>query len=235
MFKTFLQTYEAFKTSGAENPLFETLHLLDILSNGALRELDRAFQDQASIELSDIVQKRKQGVPIEYSLGRATFMGLDFYCSPEALIPRAETELLVGTVLDIIQRIQLTTSPLTIVDIGTGSGNIAISLAKHTQNTFVLASDISSEALWVAQQNVIKHNVQGRVTLLSGDLFAPLSNLGIEESVDIVVCNPPYIPTNSLAKLAPGIIEHEPLVALDAGAYGIDIFRRLVYEGLLYL
>jgi release factor glutamine methyltransferase len=98
-----------------------------------------------------------------------------------------------------------------------------------------LASDISAEAIALAQTNVDKFALPDRVSLFCGDLFAPVQNLGYEGKVSIVICNPPYIPTGSLDKLAPEIIDHEPVVALDAGQYGINIYRRLVTDALLFL
>ncbi|MFQ5434621.1 MAG: N5-glutamine methyltransferase family protein, partial [Anaerolineae bacterium] len=116
----------------------------------------------------------------------------------------------------------------TIVDMGTGSGNIAVSLAVHLPQARVLACDVSETAVALTQYHAEKHAVADRVQVLCGDMFTPLADEGIAGQVDIVVCNPPYIPTGSLANLATEIIEHEPVVALDAGAYGIDIFRRLI-------
>jgi release factor glutamine methyltransferase len=118
--------------------------------------------------------------------------------------------------------------PATVIDMGTGGGNIAVALAMNADGVSVLASDVSAAAIEVARKNIEKYSLQMRVTLFCGDLFEPLRGLGHEGAVDLVVCNPPYIPTASLEKLSPEITEHEPIAALDAGAFGIDVFKRLI-------
>ncbi len=236
MFEFILQLHEAFSQAGLDDPLQETLNLCDILSGGALRALDgRSPQSLTAqnVSLDEIIAKRQQGVPLEYILQQTVFMGRPFTCTPAALIPRAETELLVRTVLK--HAASLETESLTIVDVGTGSGNIAVSLALELPHSRVFAMDISPEAVAQAQKHVEQYQLQDRVTVSCGDLFAPLAGLELEQKVDIVVCNPPYIPSGSLDKMAAEIIEHEPLVALDAGPYGINIFRRLVQDALTFL
>lgn len=236
MFEFIYQLHDAFAQTGLPDPWQETLHLCDILSGGALRGLDgRSLHTLTpqTLSLDDIVAQRQQGVPLEYILGQTVFMGRPFTCTPATLIPRAETELLVKTVLN--HAAGLATDTLTIVDVGTGSGNIAVSLALALPHSRVFALDISPEAVAQAQQHVTTYQLQDRVSVRCGDLFAPVSEDGLAEAVDIVVCNPPYIPSGSLSKMAEEIVAHEPLVALDAGPYGINIFRRLVSDALTYL
>jgi release factor glutamine methyltransferase len=170
---------------------------------------------------------------LEYILQQTVFMGRPFTCTPDTLIPRAETELLVRTVLQ--HAAQLDTKSLTIVDVGTGSGNIAVSLALELPHSRIFALDISPEAAAQAQRHVEQYKLQDRVSVHCGDLFAPLDSMGMANQVDIVVCNPPYIPTGSLSKMAAEIVEHEPLVALDAGPYGINVFRGLVQDAPHFL
>ena len=184
-----------------------------------------------TLDLTYLAQQRQAGTPLEYILGQAVFMGQAFICTSDTLIPRQETELLANVALNMVQQIQETTPALTIADIGTGCGNLALTLAAHTQNVHVLASDISETAVAIAQQNRDHMQLQERVTLFCGDMFAPLV-AAAHEQLDMVVCNPPYIPTSSLDKLAPEIIDHEPVVALDAGAYGLNIFRKLIADAL---
>lgn len=236
MFEFIYELHDAFAQAGFAEPLRETLHLCDILSNGALRGLDgRSLPDitQQNLNLETIISQRQQGVPLEYILQQTVFMGRPFTCTPDTLIPRAETELLVRTVLN--HAAHLESKSLTIVDVGTGSGNIAISLALDLPQSRVFAMDISPEAVARAQANVTQYNLQDRLSVRCGDLFAPLANEGLENKVDVVVCNPPYIPSGSLSKMSAEIVAHEPLVALDAGPYGINIFRRLVQDALCFL
>ncbi len=235
MYDSFFTAYQAFRKAKVEDPLLETLHLMDLLSNGAIRGLDCLYLERADVDLSHIVRERQGGKPLEYTLGRSTFMGLSLHSSPAALIPRCETELLADTVLDEILRREDACLPVTLIDVGTGSGNIAVSLAAYSRYARVLATDISEEAIDLATRNVSKFGLEERITLFCGDLLQPLQGLGYEGRIDAVVCNPPYIPTLSLSRLDPAITEHEPVVALDAGAYGVDFFRRLVGDALPFL
>ena len=230
MFDFIFQLQEAFTQAGLSDPLKETLHLCDILSNGALRALNS--EAHSDLNLEQLIQQRQAGVPLEYILQRTVFMGRPFTCSPDALIPRAETELLVQTVLNEIGTLS---DPLTIVDVGTGSGNISVSLALTLPQSKVFALDISPAAVRLAQRHVNQYQLQDRVTVFCGDLFAPLADMGVDNRVDVVVCNPPYIPSGSLEKMSSEIVAHEPLVALDAGPYGINIFRRLVQDATFFL
>jgi release factor glutamine methyltransferase len=235
MYDCFLTAYHAFQAAEVEDPLLETLHLMDLLSNGAFRRLDWRFLSRAKVNLGEVVQERRTGKPLEYTLGRSTFMGLTLYSSPAALIPRKETELLVEVVLDKIHAREKLARPVRVIDVGTGSGNIAVSLAVYSQHTEVLAIDISEEAIELAAKNVYRFGLHDRISLFCGDLFQPMAGKGYENQIDAVVCNPPYIPTMSLDKLSRDILDHEPRVALDAGAYGIDLLRRLVCEAVPYL
>ncbi len=231
MFEGFQHAFHAFQQAKVENPLLETLRLFDVLSTGAIRKAD--VNGLAQADLSSLVAKRKEGIPLEHILGKAVFMGLQLDCAPGALIPREETELLARTTLDLIQARQTaesdaTESRLTVLDMGAGSGNIAVALAMHAPNINVLASDVSLDAIAIARRQVSKFYLEDRVTLFRGDLYEPLLAAGWQGRVDIVACNPPYLPTSTLAKLAKEIANHEPRVALDAGPYGINIFRRLI-------
>jgi len=235
MFNNFQRVYEIFKAHDLNNPLLETLRLVDLLSGGTLREMDLALFKPHNLDLSYVAGKRKEEMPLEYILGQATFMGLTLYCSPDTLIPREETELLVKVALRFIEKRQEIKDTLTIIDMGTGCGNIAISLARNTQNTQILASDISASAIDIARKNVEKFNLERRISLFCGDLFSPFRGMGYEEKIDMVVCNPPYIPTGTLKKLSNEIIDHEPIVALDAGPYGIDFYRKLITNAISFL
>ncbi len=235
MYSKLKKIYRLFKEHGFDDPLEETLHLADIIARGKLRASGSDFFEKEGLEPEKIVTMRKEGRPLEYILGRAPFMGEVFICAPGALIPREETELLARTCIDIVAGMQAEMKDITIAEIGTGCGNIAVALALNTENTQVFASDISGEALELAARNVERFGVGDRVRLFEGDLFAAFDGEGLEGKVDLVVCNPPYIPTGSLEKLGPGIIDHEPVAALDAGAYGIDIFTRLISESPAFL
>lgn len=235
MFEGFYNIRDAYEKAGIKDPLEETLKLLDVVSNGAVGKMDEAFPLKTGAEIEDFIAVRLKGIPLEYALGYGTFMGMQLLCSPAALIPRQETELLAKTAIHLFGQMDNSGAPSVIVDMGTGSGNIAVSIAANTKNPHVLACDVSPEAIELARANVNRHNLQSRVSLFTGDLFAPLAAAGYQGGTNMVVCNPPYIPTASLAKMGRGIIDHEPVAAFDAGAYGIDIFRGLISQAPIFL
>lgn len=235
MFDNFVKVYEEFKQCKVKDPFIETLRLFDIVTKRALSKMKLSVPGQESIDVSRLAKEREKGTPLEYIIGMAPFMDQMFYCSPNTLIPREETELLAKVALKFLKKKQETEKELIIIDMGTGCGNIAVSLALNSENTIILASDLKTETITVAQKNVEQFNLQKRVFLFNGDLFNPLKDLDYENRVDMVVCNPPYIPTASLEKMASEIIDHEPTEAFDAGYFGIDIFRRLINEAPLFL
>jgi len=171
--------------------------------------------------------------PVAYLVGQKEFYGLDFYVDRRVLIPRPETELLVELVLTearrLMQHSALSTqhSALTLADIGTGSGAIAVALAVQLPAATLYATDLSAEALAVAARNVERHGLGGRVRLLHGDLLAPLL-----EPADIIVSNPPY---TVLAEVEANVRAHEPWLALEGGPDGAAIYRRLLATISAYL
>ncbi|MBN2070841.1 MAG: peptide chain release factor N(5)-glutamine methyltransferase [Candidatus Krumholzibacteriota bacterium] len=235
MYSWLIKIYQRLRDEGFEDPVREIIRIADIASGGKLADASPGFLEKSGVTIDQLVEMRKEGKPIEYILGEAPFMGVNFHCAPGALIPRAETEMLTKRCLALIGEMQIEKPEIIVVEIGTGSGNIAVSLALHTSNAKILASDISREAVDVAARNVERFGVGEKVKLFCGNLFDPIDREGVEGKVDLVVCNPPYIPTSSLEKLDSSITGFEPVVALDAGAYGIDIFRRLLAESPVYL
>jgi release factor glutamine methyltransferase len=235
MFTKHIESCQVIEQSGIENPLFEALRFFDLQSGGALRRAELPETILQNDIFADYLIKRKKGVPWEYIMEKAHFMGRTFFCTTDTLIPTDDTEGLVEAVLPAVRAKEAAASDLTLIEIGTGCGNIAISIALGSAHIKILASDISPAAVVVATRNVERFRVQNRVSLASGDLFSPFAGKRLEGAVDFIVCNPPYIPTASLAKLSREIIDHEPRVALDGGPYGIDIFRRLLADSLTML
>jgi release factor glutamine methyltransferase len=234
MYKHFMQSYDLFKESGTADPLLETLRLFDLISGGRVKQILSGCENNIK-DVAGIAGERKKGTPIEYILGTATFNGRSFYCTKDTLIPTEETILLVLTARDFInKRLQSGLGHQTVMEIGTGCCNIALSLAwLCNHGVKILASDVSEPAIEIAQKNVDKFNAHDKVSLYCGDLFEPFTEY--HGKTDMVICNPPYIPTTSLKKLPSEIIDHEPLVALDGGHYGINFFRRLINEAVQVL
>lgn len=179
-------------------------------------------------DLRGLLARRAGGEPLAYITGHREFMGLDFAVSPEVLIPRPETELLVEKALEILkERRRPGGGGQVAVDVGTGSGAIAVSLAALLEGLKVYATDISPEALEVAGKNAARHGVRDRVDLLPGDLLAPLLDIpGLR--ADLVAANLPYVPAPEIDGLMAEVRDHEPRGALDGGPDGLDHYRRLV-------
>lgn len=235
MFDALLQLWRTLEQSGIEDPALETLRLLNVLSAGALGKIDLSLLEQQGLDPLSLAEARRTGAPWEYVLRRAPFMGALFHCCPDTLIPTPETELLVRVALGYIEEECRSGDHLTAIDMGTGCGNVAVSLAMNAPGVRVLASDISPGAIETARRNVELFGLQDRVSLFCGDLFAPFRGLGVAGQIDLVVCNPPYLPTAALSRLPPEVIDHEPLVALDAGPYGLGVFSRLIAGALTFL
>ena len=164
-----------------------------------------------------LVRRRAVDYPLPYLTGRLEFYGLEFEVTPEVLIPRPETETLV--------ELALARRPRSAVDVGTGSGCIAVSLAVHLPEATIYATEISPVALAVARRNAERHGVAERVRLLAGDLLSPCPG-----PVDLIVSNPPYVSTGEWASLPASVRDYEPSLALDGGPDGLDVVRRLLAQ-----
>lgn len=175
----------------------------------------------------DLVKKRGDHVPVAYLVGKAWFYSLEFTVTPDVLIPRPDTETLVE---NIIMRVRQTPGWETanILDLCTGSGCIAITLAKHLPNAHIVASDISEKALAVAAENAKMLGVADRIQFLHGDLFAPVLALAPPLRFHVVASNPPYIAADAMTGLAPQVRDHEPRLALDGGPDGLEIVRKII-------
>jgi len=169
-----------------------------------------------------LVRRRELGEPIAYITGSVGFYGRTFSVDPRVLVPRPETEHLIEAVMDDLKARKKTNG--TLVDVGTGSGAIAITLACEFPELDVYATDISAEALEVARRNAARNNVFQHVTFLRGDLLAPIIRFG---RVDAIVANLPYIPAGAIPA-APNPVGFEPRVALDGGDDGLVLYRRLL-------
>jgi release factor glutamine methyltransferase len=231
-------TAEYLKGHGAESPRLDA----EVLLAHALRcqrielytTFDDAPADEARTQFRELVRRRAEGTPVAYLTGSREFYSLRFRVTPDVLIPRPETELLVVAVFDLAKAAarglgtSVPSEPgsnLSIADVGTGSGIIAVCLAKHLPGCRVTAGDVSPAALSVAAENARTHGVADRIEFVQSDLFAAVPN---GRQFDFIVSNPPYVAEGEMERLAPDVRKFEPRTALLAGPRGTEVIERLI-------
>ena len=188
-------------------------------------QFDKPVDKQQLDRLHDLVERAGQNEPIAYLVGRTEFYSLEINITPDCMVPRPETELLVERAIEFLRT---RTSTQFVCDLCTGSGCIAVAIAKNFPDARIIATDICDSALAVAAGNIEKHQLKDRITLLCGDLFDPIiSGLDVNE-FDLIVCNPPYVSTAEYEKLDRNVKDYEPKIALFAGVDGLDIYRRII-------
>lgn len=199
-------------------------HIINQPRTWVMAHLEHDVTEEEQDQIDHALKKLEAGEPLPYVLGKWDFFGLDFDITKNVLIPRPETELLVEKA---IAWLKASPERRTVADIGTGSGAIAISIARHIPDSHILATDISPAALEVARRNAIKLNVTDQINFIVCDLLpnhkSPISNHQLP--LDLICANLPYIPTATLQQLP--IYGREPTLALDGGADGLDLYRRL--------
>jgi len=215
------------------------LHLLGKQRAWLIAHQDDEFGGCTAIRYAALLDRRAKGEPIQYITGECEFYGLPFRVTPDVLIPRPETEHLVENAFSLAAQLgapskppvlrfgwetENSDPPLRILDIGTGSGAIAVALAHGLPGANITATDISAHALALAAENAARNAVAGRIRFLQGDLLAPV----IREQFDLIVSNPPYVPTIDRESLSVEVRDYEPSIALFAGSDGLDIDRRLI-------
>jgi release factor glutamine methyltransferase len=192
-------------------------------------EYDRVLSEHDLAAYRGLVQRAANQEPIAYLTGRAHFFNLEFDVTPDVLIPRPDTETLVENVLQTVRHQSGLESPR-ILDLCTGSGCIAAAIAHHLKSATLVATDISPAAVAIARQNVQKLALTDRVTVAEGDLFEPISGLIDPRPFQIIVANPPYIPTNQIETLDRSVRDYEPIAALDGGLDGLSFHRRILTD-----
>ncbi|HHD15183.1 MAG TPA: peptide chain release factor N(5)-glutamine methyltransferase [Euryarchaeota archaeon] len=207
-------------------------HILDLFE-----ALETVKGEPPEVErlILDLKRAASGNIRPERVLGCALFFGHALECPLETLIPTNDTEEMVRRSIELLSRRSRGSAPLNVLDLGTGCGNIGLSIASSVKDVILHATDIVTEALDVTRRNAERLGVSERVFLHHGDLFEPLEGKGLEGSFDMIICNPPYIPTNSIYRLPDIVKRNQPREALDAGPYGIDIIRRLVKEAPVWL
>lgn len=215
------------KSHGSESPRLDAEILL-AHARGCPRiqlytNYDDPLTDTQRATMRDLVKRRAAAEPVAYLVGHREFFGLDFRVAKDVLIPRPDTETLV---VEAIETLKPQAAPR-VLDLGTGSGCIAISLAVNCPNAEVTAIDLSQSAIDIAKENAQTHNVASRIRWLCGDLFDPLTT---DEQFDLIASNPPYIASAEIETLSADVRLHEPRSALDGGPDGLDIVRRLIAD-----
>ncbi len=218
-------TTDFLRRKGSESPRLDAEVLLaHVLGRGRV-QLYTHFQDVVSERdrgaYRELIRRRAEDTPVAYLVGRKEFYSLSLQVTPAVLIPRPDTEVLVA---EFLSQFKAHEAPRA-VDIGTGSGAIALACVNQHKTARLIATDRSPEALAVARGNAEALGLADRVEFREGDLFAPLAG---EAAFDAILSNPPYIPTGDLAGLEPGVRDHEPHAALDGGPDGLDVVARLI-------
>lgn len=228
------QGVEVLSAAGIDNARRETTWILEAvlqLPSVAIHTSDRPVAADQDARARQLIARRAAREPLQYLLGTQDFCGLEVEVDPRVLIPRPETEVLVS---EVLAHAGAARDPV-IADIGTGSGCIAIALARALPDARLYAVDQSPGAVTLAARNAVRLGVGDRITFLPGDLLQPLRELGLQGRVTIVVSNPPYIPEGELSGLMPEVATFEPRLALAGGRDGLAIHRRLLEESPAFL
>lgn len=192
------------------------------------------LQEGDKEDLKRLIQRRISGEPLQYILEHQEFWSIDLKVDPRVLIPRPETELLVEQSLLILSESTSKRKPF-ILEIGTGSGAIAIAMAKERKDIFLVATDLSREAILLAKENARSAGVQNQVEFVNGDLFEPFCVLEKKGLFDLILSNPPYIHRHEIQTLAKEVKDYEPMMALDGGEDGLEFYRRFISRVPFYL
>jgi release factor glutamine methyltransferase len=195
-----------------------------------IRLHDQVMEEEIKT-LEGLSRRRGSGEPLQYILGHQEFWSIDLKVDPRVLIPRPETERLVEESLSILAKISSKKIP-SVLELGTGSGAIAISLAKEVKNIFLVATDLSGDALMVAKENAKQAGVSDKIGFVKGDLLNPFHP---GETFDLILSNPPYISDSEIRDLSREVRDHEPLIALNGGKDGLEFYRKLISQAPSYL
>ena len=189
--------------------------------------LDQPLNEPEVSGYRELIRRRIQREPLQYITGVQEFWSLDFEVDPRVLIPRPETELLVEQAMAIHETRSAQGAGIdTILDLGTGSGALAITLAKEIPDARIWATDISGGAIDLATRNAEKHEVLDRIEFIPGDLWQPLTDMGM--AFDLIVSNPPYVSDEEYRNLSPEVHDHEPRISLYANEYGLYYIRKII-------
>jgi release factor glutamine methyltransferase len=214
-----------------------TLRALWLLAAGEAVSAQRAREREIpslsagqQAHLEQLVEQRIQGVPLAHLTQRQQFMGLELICSADALVPRKETELLARTAIELASAMAAETGGCRVIDVCTGSGNVALAIAHHVRAATVYGADLSEPAVALAQRNAHELKLEERIEFRAGDLLQPFHTSDFLGKVDVLTCNPPYISSAKVTGMPGQISSHEPRLAFDGGPLGISILMKLLNE-----
>ncbi|MEO6434236.1 MAG: peptide chain release factor N(5)-glutamine methyltransferase [Tepidisphaeraceae bacterium] len=190
-------------------------------------DYERPLAERELTAFRALVQRAGEHEPIAYLTGRAHFFNLEFEVTPAVLIPRPDSETIVENVLQLSRNSPGFEAPR-VLDLCTGSGCIAAAVATHLKNAVVIATDLSAEAVEVAKRNIERLGLAERVTVEQGDLYEPIARLADSRPFDLILANPPYIPTGAIDQLDRNVRDYEPVAALDGGIDGLVVHRRIL-------
>lgn len=223
---------ELIEKNTKELPKEEIEYILSSLLNKKRYELyinEIEISDQIEQKFNLILQQRKKGVPIQYLFRSANFLDLELYVDQRVFIPRPETEELVNKTINRL------TSPNLILELGTGSGAIAIALAQAFPKVKIIATDVSQDALSVAKINIEKYHLGDRISLIQANLFDLPNSAFLIGQVDCLISNPPYIDSNTIPFLDQTVKDYEPQLSLDGGQKGFEIIQIIINHGQQFL
>jgi release factor glutamine methyltransferase len=193
-----------------------------------------ALNDKQRKSLEGLIEERISGTPLAYLTGRQEYMGIEFLAGPGAMIPRKETEILGKAALEVVKKAAAQRGNILVVDVCTGSGNLALTLACLEPKSTVFGTDLSQEAVELAQRNVI-HLGTNKVEFIQGDLLKPYENEQFLGKIDVITCNPPYIASSHVKEMPAEISKYEPELAFNGGMFGINLLTRLIREAPRFL
>jgi len=209
-------------------------HSLSLSREGLYMNLQGQLKEGEKEALERLIQRRISGEPLQYILEHQEFWSMGLKVDNRVLIPRPETELLVEQSLLLLSESRFKRTPF-VLEIGTGSGAIAMAMAKERKDAFLVATDLSRDALLLAKENARSAGVQHQIEFVNGDLFEPFRVLKKKGPFDLILSNPPYVNRHEIHSLAKEVKDYEPLMALDGGEDGLEFYRRIISQAPLYL
>jgi len=219
-----------------------TLRALWFTAAGSPRSAEAAMggdlpplEETGRSRLLALLDRRFSGVPLAHLTERQRFVDMEMLAGPGALVPRRETELLARTAIDLAREIAQRQGAVRVMDVCTGSGNVALAVAHHVPAANVFAADLSEEAVALARLNAAHLGLEARATFSAGDLLAPFDTPEFHGSIDVLTCNPPYISSGKVEQMHGEISKHEPRLAFDGGAFGVNILMRLLQDAPRFL